>query len=379
MAITFSKALSVSTLLNAYNNNVVTFTHDNVLDATKCVINISGLNFEITPLSNVFRYNFKETIGVLINSNRFTDDILPTLVLADPTSLIYGDTTNTYIAPLVTYTITFSDDSTEQTTVTYKWLKSIEQLEQDKTSVITGGNNVYMLSPFRSSTTNTYDITYFEGYPFAIALYFNSPGVTTVLNQTNAMTYDFTFNDTINRLFFSDGRTTITIGDFLPLVDGLNQLKITRGSDIIYVNVTKVPSVAGVYVKWLNTYGGWNYWLFNCSHERTRKDKDLKTVNNDFSDVSETTVPTYQIGKTSQDTLTLIADTVDKKNQDVLNGILDSPRVYLFTGIRLTQVTDVSWLGVNKKKGSSMITDFKRNIKNYKIGIELPERYTMKL
>ena len=85
------------------------------------------------------------------------------------------------------------------------------------------------------------------------------------------------------------------------------------------------------------------------------------------------------MGKTSSDTLTLISESVDKNNQEVLNGILDSPRVYLYTGIRLTQVTDVSWLSCKKKSGNSIITDFKRDIKNYKVELELPPRYTMKL
>lgn len=379
MAITFSKLISETNILNSYNNNVVIFSSDDVLDSVKCVINISGLDFEITPISNVFRYNFKEVVTVLINQNRFTDDILPILVLGDSSSHIYNDTPNTFINPLVTFTITFTDDSTEQTTATYKWLKSVEQLEQNKAGVVTGGNNIYMLSPFKKATANTYNITYFEGYPFDISLFLETPGVVNVLNQTNALDYDFTMSNTINRLFFSDGRITITIDDYLPLVDGLNELKITRGSDIIFVNVTKVPAIDGVYVKWFNQYGEWSYWLFNCKHERRRTDKDLKTINNDFSDVSDTTVPMYEIGKTSQDTLTLIADVVGENDQEVLNGILDSPRVYFYTGIRLTQVTDVSWLAVSKRSARTTITDFKRNIKNYKINIELPQRYTMKL
>lgn len=383
MAVTFSKSLSTTNLLNAYNNNVVEFTSSAIPGGetiTKATINISGKTFTISPnTSDVLRFNFKEALSVIINPNNFSDDILPALVLATPGSHVYNDTTNTYNSDLVTYTITFSDATTEQTTQTYLWLKSVEQLEQNKVGVVTGGNGVYMLSPFQKATANTYDVTYFEGYPFDIALYLETPGLTTVLNQTNALSFDFTMSNTINRLFFSDGRITITIDDHLPLVDGLNELKITRGADIIYVNVTKVPSVKGQYVKWINQYGEWNYWLFNCIYTRERKTKDLGSVFNDFTDVPLTTLPSYDLGKESQDILNLISKNVSSLDQAVLDGIIDSPRLYYYTGLRLSQVTDVSWLGVSKKSATDLIENTKRDIKNYDVKIELPQRYTMKL
>lgn len=380
MAITFSKSLSTTNLLNAYNNNIIIFSSDNVLDSVKCVINLGGQDIEITPTpSNIFRYNFKEIIPIFINTSNFQDEILPALIVANAASHVYNDTPNSFFSQLATFTITFTDDSTEQTTATYKFLKSVEQLEQNKIGVVTGGNNLYMLSPFKQITANTYDVTYFEGYPFDISLFLDSPGLTTVLNQTNAMTFDFALGDTINRLFFSDGRITITIDDHLPLVDGLNELKITRNADIIFVNVTKIPSIQGEYVKWINQYGGWNYWLFNCMHKRNRKTKDIGTIFNDFSDVSDTTIPNINRGKTGLDTLTLISKSVSRKDSDVINGIFDSPRIYYFTGTVLTQVTNTSWLGVDIKASNNLIKNLKRDIKNYKIKIGLPERTTMKL
>ena len=71
----------------------------------------------------------------------------------------------------------------------------------------------------------------------------------------------------------------------MPLVNGLNELKITSGTDVVYVNVTKIDSKEGQYVKWLNENGGWSYWLFNCIHKRDNKTKDLDDINNDFDNV----------------------------------------------------------------------------------------------
>ena len=379
MAITFSKSLSTTNFLNAYNNNIVEFSSNNVLDAVKCEITIGSLTFEITPIDNVFHFNFKEVTSVLINSNNFIDTIIPDLIASNVTSTIYNNTANTYLLQLVNYEITFSNDSTESTSQTYKFLKSVEQLEQNKKGVITSGNDLYALSPFKKETANTYDITYFEGYPFDISFLLNSTGNTTILNQTNAISYTFNLNYTVSRLFFSDGRTTVTIEDFLPLVDGLNELKITRDTDIIYINLTKIPSAEGQYLKWLNQYGGWSYWLFNCIHKRDKKTSDLGQVYNDFLNVNETTDSFKSIGKTSQDILTIIADQVNETDQTIINELFESPKVYYFTGLRLSQVTDVSWLACNVVAGTQTITDYKKELITYKVKIELPERYTMKL
>ena len=379
MAIIFSKSLSSSNLLNAYNNNIVQFSSNNVLQAVKCVITINTISFEITPIANSFKYNFKEVISVLINSSNFTDTILPSLSNALPSSHVYNDTSGTYLDVNVNYKIILSNDSEEQTNVTYKFLKSVEQLEQNKVGVVTGCGAIYVLSPFQKATNNTYNLTYFEGYPFDVSIYLKNIGTTTFLNETNGLSYVFNLTSNVNRVFFSDGRITITINDYLPLTDGLNRIKITRITDVVYLNVYKVPSKEGHYIKWLNQYGGWNYWLFNCVHKRTRGTKSIGFVNNDFNDVSSTVSSFLSLGKESQDLLTLVSEGMSEVEQDVLNDIFDSPKVYYFTGTRLTQVTNVSWLAVDLKSSSQTIKDFKTNYIKYILDFDLPQRYTMTL
>ena len=204
-------------------------------------------------------------------------------------------------------------------------------------------------------------------------------GTVSILNETNGLSYTFNLTYKVSRLFLGDGTTTITIDQYLPLVDGLNKLKINRSGEIIYLNLTKIPAIEGQYVKWLNQYGQWNYWLFNCIYKRTRTSKDLGEIFNDFDDVGDTTSPYKNLGMTSSDTLTLIAENISENDQEVINGILDSPKIFYYTGIRLTQVNDVSWLAAKLKPGSTAITDYKKTRKNYKLQIELPPRYTMKL
>lgn len=382
MAITKSKSISTTNLLNAYNNNVIKFTSDAIPGGEtieKANINIGGYDFEITPINDVFRFNFREITSVLINPNNFTDDILPSLVVADATSYIYDDTTNTYISPLVTYTITFSDNTTDSLAETYMFLKSVEQLEQDHIGVVTGTNGMYALTPFEALKNDTYNVTYFEGFPFDVSIYLDTPGTVTVLNQTNALTYDFAMPNTINRFFFSDGRTTLTIEDLLPLVDGLNELKLTIGADTIYINVYKISSSPGHYLKWLNQYGEWNYWNFNCYNERSRRTRDLGSYFNDFKDVGDTLNPEIGIGKTSTDSLTLLTENVNSDDQTILNGLFESPKVYYFIGERLSQVNDKSWINTKVITSNMVTTNWKKKVNSYKVKISLPSRYTIKL
>ena len=379
MAINFSKSLSTSNLLNAYNNNVVEFSSDNVLDSVKCEIVINGNSFEISPINNVFRFNFKEVVSVLINQNKFVDAVVPSLELANSDSLIYDDTVNTYLSEDVEYTITFSNESTETTTENYKFLKSVEQLEAYKGGMYSSDKPIYILSPFKEGTVNTYNLTYNEGYPFDISIYLANIGNLTLLNETNGMSYVFDMQNTINRLFFSDGRTTITIADYLPLVNGLNELKLTSGTDVVYLNITKIDSKEGQYIKWLNEKGGWNYWLFNCVHKRERTTKSLGEVNNDSNDVSETTSPFYSLGRTSTDELILRSNGVEADDKLVLNYLADSPSVYYFTGLRYSQVNDVSWVACKFNTKKTTIINYKKSIANYKFNFTLPQRYTMTL
>ena len=58
---------------------------------------------------------------------------------------------------------------------------------------------------------------------------------------------------------------------------------------------------------------------------------------------------------------------------------MDSPIIYYFTGLRLSQVNDVSWLTVKLTTASNTIVDYKQKLKKYKFTFTLPQRYTMKL
>ena len=54
MAITFSKTISETEILNAYNDNVVEFESDSAQVSVKCNINIGGEDLLTFPINDVF-------------------------------------------------------------------------------------------------------------------------------------------------------------------------------------------------------------------------------------------------------------------------------------------------------------------------------------
>lgn len=372
----------LETINHAYNNAVVTFNSDNVLTPKHCVIDVNGESLKITPNPDGnFRYNFKSIQNILLNQNRFTDDLSPDIQPADDSTLTYDGTASTFLELNVTYTITFSDDSTEQLQKSYNVLRSVEQAEDFIRQQFQSDNNLYLLSPFKDDSALTYYAKYFEGYPFDLSLLSLDNGESLkVTNQTVSIDYPFPIDDTkVIRFVLSDGRTDASVEQYIPLVDGFNSLVLDNNGNLISIDLEKQDAGCGVYIKWLNNYGGWSYWLFNDRHNRERDLNRLDEVNNDYNNLKDTTDPYYNLGITSRDELDLVTDDLNDKQKLLLDTIYDSPSVYLFTGKPFAQATAKNWLRVNVTNSVANIRDYRDNKYNVELTVELPKRNTMTL
>ncbi len=215
MAITFSKAISITELLNAFNNNVVEFSSDDVLDSVKCVVNINSIDFEITPdTSNVFRFNFKEAVSTFVRQDNFEDSILPTGDNMNDTSLI-----NSW---LVTYTITFTDDSTENTTRTYVFIRSVEQIANLTNKLL---SSQYLFNPLT--------LTVFKGYPFEVVRFSN--GNVNLANSSNTLALTSPDNNA-ERIWLSRGDSIIQGSGGDMIKEGFNDLSFDGSGQIDYTD-----------------------------------------------------------------------------------------------------------------------------------------------
>ena len=385
MAITFSKAISTSKLLNAYNNNVVEFTSDAIPageSIKKASILINGSTFEITPdNNNVLRFNFKEVVKVAINNN-FKDTITPTTDLHIDNTLKGSYT--------VTYTITFTDSSTETINKTYVFVKSVEQIANVSNRLLT-----------EQQILGRKTLTAFNGYPFDITRY--SDGDVTITNTATAVAATLTSTATnTERIYFDLGNSKLSKPDektvFMAsvLADGGTWIGescyvYVVGGDILKTGLNTITvvgtitetltidlkdiSCGGTYLKWFNQFGGWTYWLFQPIHKEKITTKTIDTFNNDFDSIDNTYTTELITGKTATYTRALKAEALTSNEMLQLRDIITSPRIEMYNGSYGDAVTSSSWQTVSIKSASQIVNNTKHNLIDFKVTIKI-NQYT---
>ncbi|MFL9845077.1 hypothetical protein [Flavobacterium rhizosphaerae] len=389
MSIIFSPPLDSNKLRMAYNNDIFRFYSDSNLQPKYCDISSVGMQIRLYPNpEGKFMFNFKSYIAARINANDFEDTIDPDLQTDNIYSFYYNFTSGNFIQLSFSFTITFESsvqgepETTESEAAILSWIGGVEQLGEygyyDNTGLL-------VLSPHTKDNTAKSYVKYWQGYPFDIAFY-RYPAAIIVKNLSNLISQTFySISGYIRRLYFSDGRTDESIENIIPLNEGFNELKITRNvnspaeKDIQYLTVEKIPYKCGIYLKWLNHLGGYNYWLFENTYSIDRSTKYLGELDNDYYNIEDTTSPVKQIGKESQDTIKVLAELLTEEERQVLKGILDSPKIYMFTGQPFAQNGIKNWVEVRLTNSSVRIKNPRERLTNFSFDLELPKRYTQTL
>lgn len=379
MAITFQTDIATDKLLLSDVNNVVYFKSDSVLIAKRATITIGSNTLIIGSFPNGWFYlNFKETLHSILNVDNFKDDLNQDIAV---NGYIYDWTNKIYFSSDVVFAVTLSDNTTQTATRNIKVISAVMQNEDYKIKYPINQSLVHpvILSPYAKSVNNSCYLKHWEGYPFDITIY---TGVTTslkVTNLTNLLDYTFPTTNKVNRLCFSDGNTTSTIENVLPLSDGLNRLKLTSNSSDYFATIEKINDACkGHYLKWINELGGYNYWFF-ANGNRNRKTKDLGELENDTENFADTISPTIQMGKTSNDTLSVASDVLSEDENILLSGIIDSPKIYLFTGQPFAKANYSDWMEISLNSTDFRIQNAKNSQNKMNFTFELPQRNTRKL
>jgi hypothetical protein len=191
-----------------------------------------------------------------------------------------------------------------------------------------------------------------------------SNSITLANGLINTETY--TNENRIIRVVISNGN------EFINLERGYNNFLINNVS----IQIEKITGHCnGHYIKWLNSFGGWNYWLFYKGND-TLTTKDLGQIYNDYNDVVDTVSPYISIGKTSENNIAVRQDDITENEMQILNDLLDSPKVYLFTGEPNENATCHDWLEVNIKAGSFRVSSSREKMNNLNLTIEIPTNTT---
>lgn len=375
MAIVFLKELDETKIKLAYNNNIVRFYSDSTEVPINAIIEIGSNVVTLFPDPNgVFYYNFKELVTTILNQDNFIDDLNPDL----STSFVYDWTDKISLTEDVVITINLSNDTTETDTRSITWLSGYVQLQDWKniypsSDLLTTG--ITLLQKKNEDSYFNFYLNYWYGYPFDLTIYGNE-NLVSLVNKTNLSNQDFTF-DKISRLVFSDGRTDVSIEDAITLQEGVNDLDF---DEVFNIRLNKITDFCtdGIYIKWINSLGGWNYWLFSKGQTQT-KTKDNGSLNNDFENLEDTISPLVSLGKTSANTIKVQQKRIISQDKILLSDLLDSAKVYLFTGTPFSQNTFNDWIEVNLTNGSFTIENPRSNMYQFDFTLELPPNITRSL
>lgn len=366
-------------LYKAWNNHIITFqsTGENPTYAT---VTTDGINAKLYPgPDGKFFFNFKPYITSLINTRRFADTLNPVILPNNPGSFVYDFTEGTYFEKNISLAIMRDDGAVDEGLFSLAWLAAVEQPGDYHYFERSG---FYVLTPFARNTTTQFYLKYWEGYPFDIPLYYPNP-MLYLRNATTGFTQPFEMRGRVNRLAISDGRTNISLESLLPLAGGYNSLRLMPGSipsrKDKFLTLVKMPYQCGVYLKWLNKYGCYNYWLFENTYAVDRSAKSIGEMDADNYNLENMYGRTLQLGRESQDTLKLVAELLDENDRRIVEGLLESPKIYMFTGQPYARNGAREWLEVSLKTTSARLKNAREKLTNFTFDIELPQRYTQTL
>lgn len=375
MAIVFLKQLDNTKVNLAYNNNLVKFYSSSSFTPVNATITIGSNIVILFPDPNgVFTYNFKDLITTILNVDNFKDDLNPDLDI----SYVYDWTDKISLTNDIVIEVLLSNDSTETNTTNITWLSAFVQLRDWKrnypaTELLT--TDVALLQKKNNTDLYDYHLNYWSGYPFDLTLYANEETLT-ITNEVDLSNVDLDFNK-ISRLVFSDGRTDVSIEDTINLQEGFNNLDF-GGFFNLNLNKSVYHCPNGIYLKWINSFGGWNYWLFNRGQENL-KTKELGALNNDFNNLEDTISPLVSLGKTSESAIKVREQRIKEYDKVMLSDLLDSAKVYLFTGLPFSQNTFNDWIEVNLSAGTFVLENPRSDLYRLDLTIELPTNITRTL
>lgn len=375
MAIVFNKELDTTKLNLAFNNNVIEFYSDSGTAPDNATITIGTNTVTIYPNPNgTFRYNFKELIISIINVDNYTDDLEVDL----DTSFTYDWTDKITLIDDVVTVINLSNDTTETDTREITWLSGYVDLykwKQNYPQEDLLSSEIRLLQRVNGDSYYNYYLKYCEGYPFDLTIYGNNNSID-VTNNTNLISNTFNLNK-ISRLVFSDGRTDVSIEDVLTLTDGYNDLDFNNEFNIRLDKVTQFcPN--GIYIKWINSLGGWNYWLF-AKGENTTKTDSRGALFNDVNNLEDTISPFISLGKEANKTIKVREQRIKSQYKTLLEDLIDSAKVYLFTGVPFSKNTFNDWMEVDLKDGKFITENPKEGLYTFDFELQLPKSVTRSL
>jgi hypothetical protein len=379
MAIVFDTPFNDELIHYSGINNIIKYTSNST--GSPIAYSTISFNSNNVPIiktlfpgpSNKFYYNFKEMIQILMNVNNHQDNI-------DYSQLVNNWSPQGYYQDSVIIKIYFENETYEQFILDTSWLSGYLQYWNFKPNytILESKYNAFLLKPklpFKRA-----QIKYWTSYPFSIGFYTGETYYDPVsLEITGGQPGGESIGEvpSATRLVISDGQE-----EFIALQNKMNYLRFNFISGNSFkLDIEKITEECldsgKVYLKWLNSMGDFDYYLFDVP-DKERSSKSLGSISNDFNNFLGTTSPEQQIGFETTDSFDIYG-TYSPLDMVFISELFISPKTYLFTGTPGEPSTNLDWLEIKVKSSKIPLSNRKSNNVQFKFSIEMPDLNTRKL
>ena len=342
-------------ILNGRNNNIVTFSASNTPSnevAVSASVVIDSNTFYLTPINEVFTFNFLQIFSVLSHHNILDQSMDSTAREND--SLIFNEN--------VTYTIEFSDNTTEVFSDSYTFGRIADQIGKYKEKYT---DKINILG-----STN---IKVWKSYPFSVSINTVPSNQYTIngkqyVSSGEAMDLLLSGNEYAfkNRFDFFEENTCADHTSSMFLFEGYNELEIGGNNlSVQYIDQCR----EGTYLKWQNKQGGYSYWLFEGIYKEDKSVSIMDSYQDDFQNINVANSAFGITGKTSKRVRKISSGILSENDISVLESLLDAPQVVMLNDIN----DNVEWQDVIVKASSFNVVDTRRQRYKIDLSIEINE------
>lgn len=373
MAIQILNDFDDSKFYSCFQNMIIEFHSDS--NSAASYAKISGFENEIrlnpNPKNNTFWFDLQAHVRNELIRNYLKHNYALGTDPQDYQTFILQNTNSYYYEEKVKLSVTLLDGSTDFLALnlkTYLGVRNYNQHKEQLQDFQLAGNSV---------------VKYWKGLPFTIDVIgtnFDFQLTRFTFNQTATIPLSPFSGKTkcIFSITLDNGETPFIISGQEFMLEAVNPLIIQSNNlaeDVQLATVLKKENYCyGSYFKFRNKYGGWSYYLFE-KHEESIKARDIGSLNNDFENFLQNPSPTLQIGKNSQNTIRGIVFKSTELDREILEDIIDSPKIFYYLNEPNQSSTENDWLEVKLKTTNFSV---KRNdLSRWDIvfDFELPENH----
>ena len=229
-------------------------------------------------------------------------------------------------------------------------------------------------------------VTWFKNYPFTVGVYFPTSSNLAVGVNSSPMTPVLIGAEGIYNILIDDanGGQYMTIWDIIGDLDPgvfddvfdmtFSYLLDGTQEERIRIRLVDERFNEGIYLRWIDRHGFWNYWLFKEGNGNRNIGTTGQWYRNDLNNWEEIYHWQRDAGRrqnlTRNDVIPVCAPLVDQDTFDMLQDVTTSPCVDMYLGKDENNVH--KWTGVTIEAGT-YTKDVKKPEQDFVMNIVLPE------